>query len=307
MKEAVANYYHKFKCIADRCIHNCCIGWEIDIDEETMHRYNLLDTPMGERIRKSIEGDEPHFILREDDRCPFLNDSGLCEIICEYGEDALCDICNLHPRFRNFYSSFTETGLGLCCEESARITLSEEEKFYINLPENIELLEEEKEFFRKRNEIFCILQDREKSIGKRFSFLASEYGFQFDFSLERLYKLYLSLERLDEKWTHELNNLKGFYFNCEIFEDEEFQIPFEQLAVYFIFRHLGNSMWDKDYTPIVKFSLMSCYLIGALCSHYKSENGSISMDIIAEFARMYSSEIEYSQDNTESLINTRYS
>ena len=32
-------YYKKFKCIADRCQHNCCIGWEIDIDGETPERY----------------------------------------------------------------------------------------------------------------------------------------------------------------------------------------------------------------------------------------------------------------------------
>ena len=30
------NYYDKFKCIANRCKHSCCIGWEIDIDEDTM-------------------------------------------------------------------------------------------------------------------------------------------------------------------------------------------------------------------------------------------------------------------------------
>ena len=71
MKEAVPNYYHKFKCIADKCTHNCCIGWEIDIDEETMSLYNSLDTLMGERIRNSIEGDVPHFILQEGDTCPF--------------------------------------------------------------------------------------------------------------------------------------------------------------------------------------------------------------------------------------------
>ena len=36
MIESVPNYYDKFKCIADRCKHSCCIGWEIDIDDDTM-------------------------------------------------------------------------------------------------------------------------------------------------------------------------------------------------------------------------------------------------------------------------------
>ena len=301
MKETVPNYYHKFKCIADKCTHNCCIGWEIDIDEETMSLYNSLDTLMGERIRNSIEGDEPHFILQEDDRCPFLNESGLCEIICEYGENALCDICYLHPRFRNFYSSFIETGLGLCCEEATRIILSEREKFYIDLPENINLSDAEKEFFKTRQEIFDILQNREKSVLERFSLLARKYGFEFNFSLGKLCNVYLSLERLDDKWTDVLRGLSNFTFDGEIFEDEDVQIQFEQLAVYFIFRHL-----DKDYEKKIRFALVSCYVIGAICSHYKQENGSISFEKMSEFVRMYSSEIEYSQDNTQALINISY-
>ncbi|MBR5808788.1 MAG: flagellin lysine-N-methylase, partial [Clostridia bacterium] len=110
MKEAVPNYYHKFKCIQDKCKHNCCIGWEIDIDDDTLMLYESLDTPLGEKIRSNITGDVPHFKLAAGERCPFLMDSGLCEIIAEYGEDAICDICYLHPRFKNFYSDFTETG-----------------------------------------------------------------------------------------------------------------------------------------------------------------------------------------------------
>ena len=37
---------------------------------------------------------------------------------------ALCQICRDHPRFRNYYSSRVEMGLGLVCEEAARVILS---------------------------------------------------------------------------------------------------------------------------------------------------------------------------------------
>ena len=57
-----------------------------------------------------------------------------CDIITEYGDGAICDICYLHPRFSNFYEDFTETGLGLCCEEAVRIILTEKEKFNIKIP-----------------------------------------------------------------------------------------------------------------------------------------------------------------------------
>ena len=35
MKLIAPDYYNKFSCIADKCRHSCCVGWEIDIDENT--------------------------------------------------------------------------------------------------------------------------------------------------------------------------------------------------------------------------------------------------------------------------------
>ncbi len=302
MKEAVPNYYKKFKCIADKCAHSCCIGWEIDIDESAMSKYRSLNTDFGDKIRKNIEGDVPHFALQKDDRCPFLNEKGLCDIIIECGEGYLCDICAEHPRFRNFYTFFNETGLGLCCEEAARIILFEKEYFSVDLPENIELSDDEKDFFIKRKDIFSLLQNREKSISDRFSELAGQFGFEFSFSLEDLCDEYLSLERLDEKWTELLNKLKGFSFNGEIFKEKAFQIPFEQLAVYFVFRHLSEALWDDDYSARIKFALKSCYLIGALYWQYKFECGDINHEKMADFARMYSAEVEYSEENSDKLM-----
>ena len=212
MMEIVPNYYKKFKCIADKCRHNCFIGWGIDRD----------------KIRKNIEGNEPHFILGKGDRCPFLNDRGLCDIISECGEDAICDICTLHPRFKNFYSAFEETGLGLCCEEAARIILSEKDKLCLPVPDN--MTEEEEIFLRIRNKIFSLLQNRNLSIKERFSALTEKAGIKFEFSLKNLCDFYLSLERLDDCWTDELMELKELSFDEKIFEDERFKIPFEQLG-----------------------------------------------------------------------------
>lgn len=303
MTEVVPSYYHKFKCIAEKCIHNCCIGWEIDIDEETMSLYDVLDGELAERIRQNIEGDTPHFILSEGDRCPFLNKSGLCDIICEFGDGAICDICYLHPRFKNFYSSFEETGLGLCCEEAVRIILSETEPFSIAQPEDVS--REENEFFKMRNDIFRILQNRSKSVKERFEELSKEFGFEFVFSLDELCMLYLSLERLDEKWTAEIKDLEGFYFDGGIFEDDDFQIFFEQLSVYFIFRHLNNAMYDGEYSRVIKFVCMSCYFVGALCMHHKCKSDNVGFEKMFDLVRMYSSETEYSEENTHRLINYR--
>lgn len=301
MKEITPNYYRKFKCIADRCKHSCCIGWEIEVDEESARRYESLTTPLGERIRKNIQGEPPHFILGSGERCPFLNEKGLCDIIIDSGEEMLCEICTLHPRFRNFYEKFCETGLGLCCEEAARLILEEKEPFSISIPQE-EISEEEQVFFGIRERIIGLLQERECSVGERFSQLAELLGFSFRFSIDALREKYLSLERLDHEWTRVLNKLEGFSFDETIFGEEGFQIPMEQLAVYFVFRHLADALWDGSYMERIRFALRSCYLIGALWAQSRQETGTIHWERLAELVRMYSAEVEYSEENLETLL-----
>ena len=93
MKIVYPDYYPDFSCIADRCNHSCCIGWEIDIDQDALTRFQSAEGPMGQRLKEniSLEG-EPHFILGEDERCPFLNEKGLCDLILYGGEEILCQI-----------------------------------------------------------------------------------------------------------------------------------------------------------------------------------------------------------------------
>lgn len=137
MKTYVPSYYKQFRCIADRCTHSCCKGWEIDIDEDSLAQYKALEGPAGEKLRANISEEEtPHFILKPGDRCPFLLESGLCELILDCGEDILCQICTDHPRFRNFWTDRIEVGLGMACEEAARIILSSEEPFALELLED---------------------------------------------------------------------------------------------------------------------------------------------------------------------------
>lgn len=116
------SYYKDFKCIAQNCKHNCCIGWEIDIDNNTLEFYKTKDD-LTDKI--SFE-DTPHFILDKNKRCPFLNSKNLCDIIINYGEGSLCQICSDHPRFINYYDTRTELGLGLTCEVAAKLILDNE-------------------------------------------------------------------------------------------------------------------------------------------------------------------------------------
>lgn len=119
MKLIAPEYYTKFHCIADKCRHSCCVGWGIAIDPDKLVYYRSIEGEFGARLQKGIAeaDDAAQFILDDEERCPFLNRTGLCDMITALGEDALCQICRDHPRFRNFYADRTEIGWGFAVKQ----------------------------------------------------------------------------------------------------------------------------------------------------------------------------------------------
>ncbi len=302
MKTFAPNYYNNFKCIANRCKHSCCIGWEIDIDNDTFEYYKNIDSEFGQKLRENIvEQDGCNcFKLTENERCPFLNKDNLCDIILSLSEDALCQICTDHPRFRNFYSDRTEIGLGLCCEEAARLILSKKDKVKIieinadNITENLNNFE--KEFFIKRDEIFDYFQNRDLSINERTNLNNGTI-----YSKEILQK-YLQLEILDNNWKELLKELYEYIDDInDIKISSEFDICFEQLLVYFTYRHFALVLDGYNEENIIKFIKTSTNIIYSLSQFHIKKYGKINIEDIIEYSRMYSSEIEYSQENLDAL------
>ena len=125
----VPSYYKKFHCIADQCQDSCCIGWEIDIDEDTFSYYKSVEGSFGERLRTHMEeGETNSFTLSPNGWCPFLNEKKLCDICIELGEEALCEVCTEFPRFTMEYENVREKVLSLSCEEVGRLVFSSDEK-----------------------------------------------------------------------------------------------------------------------------------------------------------------------------------
>ncbi|MCI7601425.1 MAG: flagellin lysine-N-methylase, partial [Megasphaera sp.] len=126
------DFYGRFRCKAGACQHTCCRGWDIDIDDVTADYYQQLEGPLGEGIRQHI-ADGPdgwHFCLTAEGNCPFLRSDGLCQLIRQAGDDILCDICALHPRFFQVVENgggqdIELGGVGLCCEAACELLLSE--------------------------------------------------------------------------------------------------------------------------------------------------------------------------------------
>ena len=285
MSTYIPNYYPAFRCIADRCRHSCCIGWEIDIDEETLSVYRNVPGAFGERLKDHISQEaSPHFILGKKERCPFLNERNLCDIYTELGEENLCQICTDHPRFRNFFEGRTEIGLGLCCEAAAELILT--------FPETVKLLHintaAESPFFPEREQAFAILQNRTQTIEERIHILSEVFGICLPKKTFSDWKeVFLSMEILDKSWENLLKSATG---DVPAFQEEKWQIAKEQLLVYFVFRHLTP---DCNISSTLALCLVSYDMILHLC---KTEND------LFDVARMYSAEIEYCEENTEDLL-----
>ncbi len=123
MLSVVPEFYTRFSCRAGECRHSCCRGWEIDVDDESAAYYQSLPGPLGDTLRQALFEDEEgwHFRLDGEERCPLLRRDGLCRLILEQGEEALCDICALHPRFFLDCGELELCGLGLSCEAAAAL------------------------------------------------------------------------------------------------------------------------------------------------------------------------------------------
>ena len=302
MKLVAPDYYKDFVCIADRCNHSCCIGWEIDIDEESLGRFETLKGDYGPILRSRIdyEGEVPHFRLGEGERCPFLQENGLCEMILTIGEDSLCQICTDHPRYRNYFADHTEIGLGLCCEAAGELILGRTVPIQLTVLEDDgvhdETDEEEESLLSFRDMLFDILSDRTCTLEERVEELLATCGTALpEGGVSEWAKFLLTLERLDEGWTEKLTVLTE---DSPLPIGTPWDIPLEQAGVYFLYRHLPAALDDGDVASKAAFAALSVKLLWSLFVG----GGCNSLSELVELARMYSSEIEYSEENLQAVF-----
>ncbi|MCC8100576.1 MAG: flagellin lysine-N-methylase [Clostridiales bacterium] len=167
-----------FRCAASACGDSCCVGWEIDVDADTLDLYRQVGGSFGKRLAQNIVTEPDgtsHFRLTAGERCPFLNEENLCDIILHLGEGALCDICDQHPRFYNDYDNLQETGFGLCCEAAGRLLFSSDRPLTIRTTETEEEASDEASaetlplLLHLREQLFGLLQDRGAPLQTRFT------------------------------------------------------------------------------------------------------------------------------------------
>ena len=342
MKLRAPEYYKKFQCIADKCKHNCCMaGWEIDIDENTADYYKNVPGEFGKKLQKNIDFSEnKHFILDSNNKCPFLNNKNLCDIYLTLGPHSLCQICTDHPRYYEWFKDIKECGVGLCCEEAARIILSYDKNFStyeINIPdEEVDGYNEVLYSYLNnvRLKIIKYLDDEHISLSDRIrnvlwysytiqqnidnNLLDDEEILNIDVKikeknyLKEILGFYLELEPNDINWIFYLkNNIK---FNKVFLEENNYFISknpeihkyLKNISIYFIWRYFLKGTFDYDVLSKVKLMALSVLTINYLFFCEWKNNNIFNFENAVDITRRYSEEIEYSDENLKTLADSSY-
>lgn len=111
--------YDSFKCIADKCRFTCCSGWDINIDINTYEKWNKENNKFNNMLNKLNFVDENNIIVNKkiSDSCPFLDDTGLCNIVKNNGDEYLSLTCKTFPRIENLFDGIKELTLSCSCPE----------------------------------------------------------------------------------------------------------------------------------------------------------------------------------------------
>lgn len=300
-------FYRDFKCIANRCTDSCCIGWEIDIDSAAYDKYRLMPESFQKNI--AVCDGVAHFVLTQDERCPFLQKDGLCKIILEHSEDMLCDICREHPRFYEWYGEYKDAGVGLCCEEAVRLLLESEKPLEYETVETQEISDDDtpedicKSVFELRKSLFSIINDRSLTLSDRIERCFLKIGAKdviapcsADEFFAECVEIAKEMSPFDELWEKYILRLEALDFQ-EVKKRiskalSENQIRYEKSLSYFVFRHFIKACFDGDLLSHFKFAVIMTILEMLI----DCVNGDLLFN-----TRYLSKQVEYSEENIDLL------
>lgn len=320
----VPDFYDSFQCIAGKCTDTCCIGWEIDIDEKSAKRYNAIKGDIGDILRQNIV--DGHFKLLPGDRCPFLRRDGLCDMICHLGESSLCDICREHPRFVEVYGDIMEKGLGLCCEEAARLLFESKgtatspiafvEREIDDIPDEIpeDAIEARDAIFNERNNLFAILTHHDRPLNERLiellDYAVETSGFDIPEAespassitnkeiSDNIHRSWIDLlgkgDSFGPAWSTAYKLVKQSSWSntgASLYTETES----EKIIAYLLFRYYGKSLFDGNNLTKVKFTLYFWIMLQKFGNILANATGATPSAKISAI-KLLSKQTEYSEE-----------
>lgn len=133
-----SDYLDEFKCIGGKCEDTCCKEWSVYVDKDTYEKYDSIKDNNIRKfvtdnitIRKNYKNEKFDYgviKLRENKKCPFLDEEKFCSIQRCFGDEYLSNVCSAFPRIITRINGGYEISLNISCIEAARIVLLREEK-----------------------------------------------------------------------------------------------------------------------------------------------------------------------------------
>lgn len=317
------DYEEQFRCLAGRCPHSCCVGWEVMLDEDHARRYLAGDDPLSRRAAEAMVYDETEDAFAfplSGGRCPFLDGEDLCELHRAWGAEATPLTCQTHPRFTEDYGPFAERALSAACPAASTLLLGSREPLGFRESETGEPGEEGDAWlpylvpFRQR--LYAALRDRSRPLRARLADfltlcllgdavlaeaelegtapedLLTLEGGTLEGELPEKgifpagFRLLASLEALEADWRDVLREAETA---APVPQDEAL---LERIATYFAYRSVLKCVNDGDllgrglYTV---FLTLAAERIAAVCG-------------LGEALRRLSLEVEHDADNVEALL-----
>lgn len=330
----VPDYYEEFSCIAGACRHSCCIGWEIDIDEDTYAYYKSIGGALGERLATYMymtEDNEHSFQLESNGYCPFLNKDKLCDICIALGEAALSEVCTEYPRFSIEYGNVLQKCLSLSCEEVGRILFSKDAPVQIvdhYMPDDTSDADEPEDEWipameQMQKKAIAGLQDRSKSIRRRMREYLLTLCTDGELALNDMaeapkklsysdfrerFAVFSQMETLEEEWEKVKAQMEQEYtqetyppiLQSYLQSPAYKESDYEQLMVYFTFRYLMNAVYDYDAASYRKLAVVFTLFIRDMDAlRYHLNGGCYTRDDRVDVVRIFSKEVEHSEENIE--------
>lgn len=376
IKLRTPGYYKNFHCISSECKDNCCVGgWQIDIDEETAKYYSTVNGDFGKKLRDNIDYDNLCFRLK-DGKCPFLDNNNLCGIYKELGEEHIGIVCDQFPRFTEYFGNVKERGIGLACEEAAKIILTDRSNFSYSETDTDEDVFDDSEFDSSLADMLMLLRDEFMYIIEKTDYTFNQkmiiiINIAADFqnhinkndynSMKKLYKkikqhdfnscfisdfrqipfneleqnmasvwyAYLELETLGDEWPDFIDKIMDFLHpeNSNASENNEHEsrkiqynqafeeytkylnsyyaentAELENILKYYIFRYLLKASYDHDLFGKIQLAAANIAILRDMEIYRFIQNSNkFSSDDRMDIIHIFSREVEYSEDNLETL------
>lgn len=165
--------------------------------------------------------------------------------------------------------------------------------------------ETEDETVALRDQVIALLQDRTKPVALRVEEMLTLCGGTLgERTVPEWAEELLELERLEEDWTVLLEEMRDIPADLAAFDRHmaDRETEYEQFLVYLVYRHLANAADEPDLAARAGFAALGWTVLRALGALQRQRQGSFSFADQVELARRFSAEIEYSDENLETVF-----